>query len=224
MHLTFWRVVFFVVGVVYLQLLAGCSGRSERPADTTHSSLSEQALQFPLSRDRMDSLRAAELSEYQRDLLKDGILTFAEYERAVFDMAGCVIAAGGRVSGAKNGAVKDGTEPYLNKRHQYEYSIGGDTRSKDQLVGAFDRCRATYSSYIEPIWRELTAPTETEFQEARRAIGKCLQASGTAVPENPSSAELFGIATGGGSSAISEQYLSCVYLVQEEYDVPGFGG
>jgi hypothetical protein len=164
------------------------------------------------------------LSEYQRHVVEDGAIAFAEYEQATFDFVSCVQSAGGTVSGVDGGKLVQQGQPTLNGRHQYDYSIGGSNDAKDRLLPEFDRCRAEYISFIEPIWRDLTRPSEREFQMARRAIGECLRTRGIEVPEDPSSQQLFDIGTNNGRDPLSAEYLECAYRIQEEFDVPGFAG
>ncbi|MGE3074203.1 MAG: hypothetical protein AB7N24_13195 [Dehalococcoidia bacterium] len=151
-------------------------------------------------------------------------MTFSEYEAAILAYVRCIESAGGRVNAVVNGQVTADQGPTLNSRHQYDYSVGGDTRQQSELLSAFAACQAEHTSFVETFWLDMTKPSEAEFQEARRAIGRCIRQYGLVVSDNPSSSELFAAATHGGTSAIDPNYFDCVYKVQADLDLPGFGG
>ncbi len=200
-------------------LLWGCQSAPAKEVNSAGQTKQELSFFIPESRWQL-----SEVSQSQEEKLSDETLTFSEYEAAIFAYVDCVESAGGRVNAVVKGQVTADQGPTLNSRHQYDYSVGGDTRQQSELLSAFAACQAEHTSFVETFWLDMTKPSESEFQEARREIGDCIRQFGFAVSENPSSAELFDAATNRGTTGIDPKYFECVYKVQADLDLPGFGG
>ncbi len=153
---------------------------------------------FTIPESRLDDILAA-ASEFERPLLADGVLTFAEYEQAVFAGLSCLeekgativhvvpVVFGGTVHG-DFAQAKPG--PRLTARGQYFYipSLPGLSLPETQSIR--ESCAKQYHSIIDFLWAEAIAPTESERQTMTTVMGDCMRERGLEIPENPSEDDL----------------------------------
>jgi hypothetical protein len=132
--------------------MAGCSIGQDAPIDTSSISI------------------PAGLPDSQRVLIEDGELTFAEYERAVFNLVDCVSAEGIEV-----------LSPELEDDNFYSYTVVLTDRS-DAVVGA---CEAEHFSYIELVWAEVNRQDPADEQREIEQVASCLRDAGFEVESTP---------------------------------------
>jgi hypothetical protein len=161
-----------------------------------------------ISSGRLQAL-PGELSDFQKDILKDGVLTFAEYETAVLSLVDCAQRAGISLA-----------EPVrISKRDTYLYSFTYPLASRAGAEDSILSCRQTYTDYLEQFWAEFTAPSEEELQRARDELARCLRDRGIEVPK-PASPEDFG----QFRSHPTPDFFECAQQTSDTFGLPGFSG
>lgn len=172
-----------------------------------------------------------DLSSYQRDLIEDGRLTFAEYEAAAFATVDCLERAGYTVFHVPGELEHDRTNatpgPGLSARGRYKFDVGAASSERAGLLEASGRCRAEYFDLLDLIWAEHTAPSEQDLQRGRAMIGACLRDKGLTIPDNPSQQELFVHAwppDGDGQGQPVAEYWDCAKRAADELGLTGFIG
>jgi hypothetical protein len=137
----------------------------------------------------------ANSSPFERGLLADGVLSFADYERSTFSMIDCVKERGFEVIHFKRMVVYDLNDtspgPRLTTRGKYLFSfVGSPGSDATTLSSRVAECKRTYSAGIELLWAEHISPTLAEQQEIRDTMAECVRSAGQSVPEHPSQADL----------------------------------
>lgn len=102
-------------------------------------------------------------TEFQRAVLRDGHLTFAEYERSVLATMECLRAEG----------VTIRTEPAPCPepwRLTFSFSAGPNL---DRVNAIYDRCYDDHQSYVDYVWAVMNEPTEEELIDAREQVVEC---------------------------------------------------
>lgn len=154
------------------------------------------------------------LSQFQQDLMKDGRLSFDDYKAAFNRYAGCLENLGGKPEG-----------PAVITAHwklTMSIAMPGGTA---QSAAAIDGCRREYLSMIDQLWSMHTAPTKDELVPAREALAACMRDSGfSMVPEHPAPGELVQFWPGHGSVVPPQVFATCQGKIDDQYDLPGFGG
>lgn len=173
------------------------------------------------------------VSAYQKNLIQDGRLTFAEYEAAALATVDCLEKAGYAVFHVPgeleyNRALAT-PGPGLSARGRYTFDIGADPSNRAGLLNDSVRCRAEFFDLVDLLWAEHTAPTEHDLQLGRAMIGACLRGKGLSVPENPSQKELFVHAwppdgDGQGRGQPVADYWDCAKEAADELGLTGFIG
>jgi hypothetical protein len=147
----------------------------------------------------------------QRDALKDGELTFAEYEAAALRTAQCISAFGAM----RGEAVLDPVA------HSYavgaRWTSNGDAETDRKLTKESDDCYQENWNGINQAWSAMNHPSETELNEARAALASCLREAGVEISSFPSVNELQSFRT-------EPSYFGCAKKVQEQFGIPYFGG
>lgn len=212
---------FLVATVVYVGLVSCTNGRSreDQPpcCETGDGTEAFPSIELPpISRNRIDSI-----PETQAVALKDGQLTFAEYESAVLAMARCVRESPLGIEFARidvDGSVVRIAAPWLDKRGRYQYAFfypGPVAESEARITF----CRQEFLADIENFWVVHVAPSERDLAEARQSLAKCLRASGEEVPVNPSEGDFDRFRNSPTAS-----FRACADSVAEEFALPGFSG
>lgn len=116
-------------------------------------------------------------SEFQRELLEDGLLTDSEYERAGLGLVECLRAGGVVVANPEFGA------------QGFSFSTRDPLPSgQAEFDRVFDACYEEYFSLVEFAWADQTAPSEEEEATFYRYVAECLGDNGVLVdPTDPSS-------------------------------------
>lgn len=181
------------------------------------------------SQQREESMAFA--SDFEKPFLQDGVITFQEYEQATFAAIECFKSSGFSIGPGDGPEVPDGISgPRLTKRGKYTYNpVSPPNYSIEQFGAAVAECKTKHSGVIDFFWAVKSAPSETELQDARKAIGVCLRESGREVPEQPTSVELVRIAYPPDGKPQPGQtppefYQACATPVADDFDLPGFLG
>lgn len=157
----------------------------------------------------------------QAAILRDGKITFAEYESAVFGMPSCVKNAGTGISFAMidaNGEVQDVSGPVLDTRGRYQYAFNypSNIELNERVIST---CKTEYLDRVEFFWAEHVAPTRRDIDDARAALAACMRAGGEMVPENASREDFVQYL-----QRPTPVYTVCARRISDEFALPGFGG
>jgi hypothetical protein len=161
-------------------------------------------------------------SPYQREILKDGTLSFAEYERSALEWASCIESADATIKWAvissTTGDLDITAGPVLDKRGRFQYGFLYDPpiAPHEKVISA---CKTEFFDLIEFFWIEHVAPSAKDVADARSALAKCMLDSGEVLPEEPSAADFVTY-----RDHPTEAYTRCTREVSEEYALPGFVG
>lgn len=173
------------------------------------------------------------ISAYQKNLIQDGRLTFAEYESAAFATVDCLEKAGFTVFHVSGELEYDRSQatpgPGLSARGRYKFDAGAAPSQRAELAEASGQCRAEYFDLVDLLWAEHTAPSEQDLQLGREMIAACLREKGLLVPDNPSQQELFVLAwppdgDGQGRGQPVPVYWDCAKRAADELGLGGFIG
>ena len=135
------------------------------------------------------------LSDFQRSILKDGVLTSQEYERAALAVAQCHRDSGAELRGyPQRLGGPQLSEPWWSKRGEYYY-IPAYPEADTNAEGKYNACEDEYFRQIAPIWANHVAPSQQEMQQARDLVGECLREVGLAIPEHPDITDISPILT-----------------------------
>lgn len=148
-------------------------------------------------------------SEFQRELIEDGIITFADYERAVYATVACLEERG----------VDVVEGPELTGRNVYQFTYAADDREQGPVV--YWECYEEHQVVIDRVWAGTGQenPTEEELEEARAALEACLRGAGIDLPGGASSADFAAVAESDPTI-----FQPCSEEVSDEFDMPGFAG
>ncbi len=139
-------------------------------------------------------------SEAQRQVLADGVVESAEYERAFLAYRACIEAGGVIILSLERD--DDGV---------IQGMAVGDGTSGDASV-VVSRCDEEHFRYVAEGWRVGLHPGDSELQQLAR-VAHCLIDQGFDVPPNPrDNAEL--LAAMPGDDPAHKAYLDCVDSVQ----------
>lgn len=177
-------------------------------------------LSYVLSeKQRLAVLSGPSVTEFQRDLMVDGVVTFGDYEAAILTMARCINQSGG--------ALGEG-EPKLNRRGLYTYSPSWPLDSPPGTENAVRRCIDDHVGTISLFWAEVVAVPQEELAKAMSEMGDCLKISGvTDAPDtqHPRDFHLFirdKARVGLLTASLQEVYLACASGVEERWGIAGF--
>lgn len=136
----------------------------------------------------------ATTSSYQRELLRDGLLTYAEYERAATATVECIQENGFELRQAM-------TYNYATQRFEYTVTLGSQGAGSDLV----DECEAEHRRYLDELWQKLNADPFKRRLEAVEAMRACLEGAGfTAVPQLDTEAFLAWARSQGSSTELAD--------------------
>jgi hypothetical protein len=217
------RLAKLLLATVAATALIGCGG-SEESLDLGSATPSAMVI----SQGELASI-VEQTSAYQRDLLADGLLTFPEYEGAIFEAVRCEEAAGFVILAYPESGKPGRPGPELTARGEYQYvQSAPETADRSILGPALQKCENEYVDIVRRLWAQHTAPSIQEMQQARDAIAECLAAHSVPAPVHPSGQELMRIAF--PPSGIpdkpkpAEPYLGCAMAAAESFGLPGYIG
>jgi hypothetical protein len=155
------------------------------------------------------------IDPFEKDLIGDGTLTFAEYERAVFAVVECWKEAGAILA----------EEPRVNARGQYLIYAGAPSALAAEMKPKIDACSAKYMGAITFLWTEHTAPSELEWQNAMKLMAACLTDKGFKdVPPQPEVQVGLFRTYAYIDGVFSVEYEECRAQIEEETGIEGFSG
>lgn len=151
----------------------------------------------------------SEAPTFQRELIADGVVTWAEYESAVIAQHECVSAAGyapGQIEKQGSQLVFDTT---------MEYGGVADPEAADaKFMDALTKCEDEFITYVGSLWSESLVIDDPAEREKRMAqFASCLRDSGVDVSDDVSLEELASAAD--ASSDADEAKVSACF---EEHD------
>jgi predicted dehydrogenase len=146
-------------------------------------------------------------TDFQEAALADGVVTFAEYERAMLATIECLRDGGVEVTDAT---------PVPGDRLTFEFYSGDDDR--EAVRAAYQDCYERFAVAIDRAWATANAPTEEELQEARQALAECLRDAGEDVPEQPALEDFVRL------QQTAEAFGRCSQAISEEFGIPNFAG
>ncbi len=168
----------------------------------------------------------AAVSERERPLIEDGVLTFEEYQAAVLETVACFERAGVKVvhfPGYGRGGVGE-PGPRLSSRGVYSYAgavQGTPDKRPVESAAATAACKAG-SAQVESLWAQHTAPSQVEMQAMRDYMAKCLRDAGATVPQDHASdAELKRAKSAGASE---EAYWKCQFAAADAFEIDELPG
>ena len=107
-------------------------------------------------------------NEYQRHLLRDGELTFSEYEGAWLAFSQCTADAGLTF-------LSEPTFDPTSMRFEYRVLSGRTAGESDSTDETLKRCEAGTVQQLRGAWTWLHRATEVEIQEGDAALRACLK-------------------------------------------------
>jgi hypothetical protein len=156
-----------------------------------------------------------DLPAFQRELLRDCVLTLAEYEEAALQYKLCMEEAGFTITREwpPNEFRAFGME-------LLGYAPPGDQAAKAALDKSADDCQ-NYTRELGRFWIQRYRPSEAMLQEARNALGACLREFGAQMSEQTTTEEIVAYVRAQTSA---NDFGQCQERVIEEFGLPGFGG
>lgn len=150
----------------------------------------------------------------ERDLLRDGTLTIAEYEQAAFGYLACL----------RDYGVTPERQPKRSAGGSYVFSFTYSAAEAPEAGAALVRCEAEHWAVINEVWGLAHPVPETVLQSARDALGGCLKEAGMPdVPAHPGDGELLRLLDRDQARWLAP-FLNCSERVGDEYGLPFFGG
>jgi hypothetical protein len=128
-------------------------------------------LDLPAADFQIDPLAIAGASEFERSLLEDGQITYAEYERATLEMVDCLRGQGVDVDGPRPASL-DGFLTY----GFYE----------EDARGAFTACESEYGSVVFAVYFAQQIPTGADLQQEKLALIDCANDAGLPIAKGES--------------------------------------
>lgn len=155
-------------------------------------------------------------SAFQRALLSDGVLTYAEYETAVLATVQCL----------RDRGVSIVTEPHAAPGNVIAFEFGGSTqfsgeasdRENEEARLAYEDCYHEHQDVVDLAWARQNQVDQRTLEGARAALRRCLHEAGIeGVPEN---------AKGRDFQPFQhfEAFPRCQDSVAREFNIAGFGG
>lgn len=154
---------------------------------------------------------SANAPAFQKAILKDGKVTFEEYQKSVFATVQC----------AKEHGIKFLQEPTLGPGRKYTFQMSGGTTEigLDSINSVYNACYTKYERLIDIAWTYETRPTQEQLNKASAALAACLRKVGTTLPAGPSSADFRGAQESNPSG-----FQTCSDTVSKQFDIQDFVG
>lgn len=210
--------------VLFLAAAAGCSndGPAEPPRQRDASFFADLRYEIP-SAEVVAILESTTMSDYVKDVVRDGTVTFGEYEAAVLDTVTCL---------QDLGAVTAPGEPKLSARGLYTWTATGkapasDPADHEALRAHADRleaCAQTFWSPIDYFWIRVVEPTEREKATAMKDLEACLEKSGLAevIPPSRSYESFEALLASSLPEEVRLLVRQCGLEVEEKWALPKF--
>jgi hypothetical protein len=151
------------------------------------------------------------------EVLGDGRLSFAEYDRVVREFVGCVEQAGGTLVRP----LATGARPVYTVEFEFAPTGAADANAVAAGTQALvDRCASPTYTRVNRIWSLAHQPSPELLRAARADFVTCLRAEGFAIPEAlEAEGPLLPFA-----SANLPAFLGCSARVSDDFGLPHFAG
>lgn len=156
----------------------------------------------PVPPDLAEALRGT--SEFQRERLQDGKLTYEEYESAVLATVQCLRDRGVVIS----------VEPRRASGNLLQFAWASTAETDAAGWPAYESCYREHQALIDLLWSQQNQPSEETVQRARAALADCLREAGEDLPENPASADFRRLAIAGHPAV-----FACQHKITTEFDL-----
>lgn len=115
--------------------------------------------------DGLNGLKGGPLSDYQRSIISDGVITLDEYKQAESQYRGCLVASGYSVAPL----VLTTLGRYLPAEG---IQLGADVQKGEADEAS---CQSQYTGVVDFIWSNVTAPIQEKVAQAQgAAMAQCL--------------------------------------------------
>lgn len=202
-----WCLAAMVLGVACVS--------NEPAAPSTPTEVREGGIVVDVSESELDRTSAGSASAYQQDILRDGQITFGEYEQAVLQMVACAAEGGARLS---TGTLR------LLANDVYFRAFAWDPVDAAPASEAVQECDETFLSVVGNIWSKarLGVIPQSTYDEAGRWFWACIEESGIDLGDQPrtrATARQLWDQAGG-----ADIYFECQDGVLDTFRIAGFGG
>jgi hypothetical protein len=163
-----------------------------------------------------------DLSDFQKEILSDGVLTLAEYERAILAYRTCIEGYGYRIDHEYMPTKNHGYGTYSSR-----VATVGETDTERAFAEAgFKACERDYIEALGFVWSLDNRPSEEERQRARDAFATCMHDQGEEFPDHPSEADfsVYVRTRAGEGRGTPAAFKDCSIRIGDEFDMPFFGG
>jgi hypothetical protein len=141
-------------------------------------------------------------TEFERSIIRDGVVTMAEYERALIAQRDCVSLAG-----ATPGEIYEKG----NNELTFDYDIVGPSRdATERIERNAEACLTEYFDDVGRVWSFQELLTEDERAEMRPAVADCLIEAGVPGLKHDSGLEEILAAMNRGGEPLSDEQYDCV--------------
>ncbi len=195
-----------VTVLLALALLGACDDAASAPPaiDTTQFAAPGPRARIP---DSEKSILLDRTSEFQRDILSDNLVTLSEYERAYLSFTQCII----------EGGYKFDKEPTLTALMDFDYRIIYPIEDVERGRSVHEACRVEFTQEVELAWSHKEFAGEADIiNEAQKRMVTCAREAGIEVSEYEDFRSL--------RQERSEDFYTCLFVVQEQMNLPGWGG
>ncbi len=142
----------------------------------------------------------ANTSEFQRDLLADKVITFAEYEKATLATIQCLREAGLTVQGPYPRSETD--DRYLEYSFGFQGVASADVdENNKKMFATGDRCESAYRTDVARVWQFQHLLTPQARQEQKLLIIECLRQAGMSIAPEASHQDVLRAASDPKSDA-----------------------
>lgn len=142
---------------------------------------------------------ARDTSAFQRAILADGKVTFAEYERAVLATVDCLKREGLQVTPPR---PRDGDKRFLSYQISMEGKSGQDVgQIRGQVDAVTQKCDAEFSKDVSRVWEFQNLLTPEQRAKQRGQVADCLRGAGLSVPADAKDRQLFELAAANADKA-----------------------
>ncbi len=164
-----------MLAVIVAMFAAGCTDEPHAP----------EKRDYP----RVDpGVVAAQTSEYQRPAFADGVVTFAEYERAVLATMECLKAGGLTV----NGPSPRNNGRFLDFTFSAELKAGeATTEANARILQVSEKCDDEFRNDIERVWTQQNLLTPAQRDTQRAQLIECLRHAGAQLGLDADEEEVF---------------------------------
>jgi hypothetical protein len=125
-------------------------------------------------------------TEFQRGILADGVVRFAEYERATLATISCIKEAGMEVTGPY---------PRSADKRFLEFNYGMPASAADtsdaRVMGIGQECEREYRVDVARVWEYQHLLTPEQREDMRQSVIGCLNDGALAIDENASVKEVY---------------------------------